>query len=282
LTCYFVLIYLISYLNRWTQPDTIIPDLYNPQNLNRFTYVTNNPILYNDPSGHCEIVCAVVLIVAALVALTAGPQVIEMGTPKIVAATQDPVAFSAQLKLSQAYLAGHSCGRSLASNCYSGSVGFRPKTPLVDLYHEGINEVVGGTLETVSGFTTVAGAPGILGLGSSLPDTALVCRGGICQASNFANGTGVVVEEDGTLSGVSVSSASGKSVQDLTSVYPNKQVGVTTVGQVRSVGGDIYSSPITGNPYHATIDGLTASQLEELFTPTIQNPNILQKIPTPQ
>ena len=40
------------YLNRWTQPDTIIPDPSNPQDWNRYTYARNNPVKYNDPSGH--------------------------------------------------------------------------------------------------------------------------------------------------------------------------------------------------------------------------------------
>jgi RHS repeat-associated protein len=42
-----------AYLNRWIQPDTIIPDPYNPQGWDRYTYVNNNPVRYTDPSGHC-------------------------------------------------------------------------------------------------------------------------------------------------------------------------------------------------------------------------------------
>src|SRR5690606_13595835 len=38
--------------NRFIQPDTIIPSLYSPQMLNRFSYVGNNPINFNDPTGH--------------------------------------------------------------------------------------------------------------------------------------------------------------------------------------------------------------------------------------
>lgn len=34
------------------QPDTIVPDYSNPQGLNRFAYVYNNPLRYTDPSGH--------------------------------------------------------------------------------------------------------------------------------------------------------------------------------------------------------------------------------------
>ena len=44
------------YLNRFLQPDTIIPELYNPQSLNRYSYVGNNSINRIDPTGHrlCE------------------------------------------------------------------------------------------------------------------------------------------------------------------------------------------------------------------------------------
>ncbi|AEK19818.1 hypothetical protein GYY_04735 [Methanococcus maripaludis X1] len=34
------------------QPDTMLPDPYNPQALNRYAYTLNNPVKYTDPSGH--------------------------------------------------------------------------------------------------------------------------------------------------------------------------------------------------------------------------------------
>ncbi len=34
------------------QPDSIVPEPGNPQALNRYAYVTNNPLRYTDPSGH--------------------------------------------------------------------------------------------------------------------------------------------------------------------------------------------------------------------------------------
>ena len=40
------------YLNRFLQPDSIIPNLYNPQDLNRYSYVGNNAINRTDPTGH--------------------------------------------------------------------------------------------------------------------------------------------------------------------------------------------------------------------------------------
>jgi hypothetical protein len=41
-----------SYINRFIQPDSIIPGATNPQNFNRYSYVGNNPIGFKDPSGH--------------------------------------------------------------------------------------------------------------------------------------------------------------------------------------------------------------------------------------
>jgi RHS repeat-associated protein len=43
-------------LMRFTQPDTIVPELFNPQAWNRYSYAYNNPISFNDPSGHCPAV----------------------------------------------------------------------------------------------------------------------------------------------------------------------------------------------------------------------------------
>jgi len=39
-------------LGRFLSPDTIVPGYANPQNLNRFGYVLNNPVRYVDPTGH--------------------------------------------------------------------------------------------------------------------------------------------------------------------------------------------------------------------------------------
>jgi hypothetical protein len=41
-----------SALGRFVQPDSIIPNPANPQAFNRYTYVLNDPIRFNDPSGH--------------------------------------------------------------------------------------------------------------------------------------------------------------------------------------------------------------------------------------
>jgi hypothetical protein len=39
-------------MNRFLSADSIVPEYGNPQNLNRYSYVNNNPLRYTDPTGH--------------------------------------------------------------------------------------------------------------------------------------------------------------------------------------------------------------------------------------
>jgi len=43
--------YYDAALGRFIQPDTIVPEPGNPQSLNRYSYVRNNPLRFVDPSG---------------------------------------------------------------------------------------------------------------------------------------------------------------------------------------------------------------------------------------
>ncbi|MDR4470609.1 MAG: RHS repeat-associated core domain-containing protein [Nitrospira sp.] len=44
--------YYHAVFGRFIAPDTIVPNLYDPQSLNRYSYARNNPLYYTDPSGH--------------------------------------------------------------------------------------------------------------------------------------------------------------------------------------------------------------------------------------
>jgi hypothetical protein len=115
----------------------------------------------------------------------------------------------------------------------------------------------------------------------TLPDDAIVVRGGQNLPESFAQGSGVTLDPGGKVQDVSVNSASGLSVGELTSPnvqtgypgIPHKQIGVTTVGKVRALGGDVAPSPRRSNPNHATLSGLTPEQASSLFRPTVKNPN---------
>jgi RHS repeat-associated protein len=45
--------YYDSGLGRFMSPDTIVPVPYDARSYNRFSYVTNNPKKYTDPTGQC-------------------------------------------------------------------------------------------------------------------------------------------------------------------------------------------------------------------------------------
>jgi len=47
--------YYDPFLRHFVQPDPVISDIYNPQDLNRYTYVRNNPYKYVDPSGNAAL-----------------------------------------------------------------------------------------------------------------------------------------------------------------------------------------------------------------------------------
>jgi RHS repeat-associated protein len=49
------------YLNHFTQPDSIVPEqTQGVQAWDRYAYVNNNPVRYDDPTGHCAIICTAV------------------------------------------------------------------------------------------------------------------------------------------------------------------------------------------------------------------------------
>ncbi|UVT16491.1 MAG: RHS repeat-associated core domain-containing protein [Nitrospira sp.] len=60
--------YYHAVFGRFIAPDTIVPDLHDPQSLNRYTYASNNPFRYTDPTGHCPwcIVIAIGVIAGAV------------------------------------------------------------------------------------------------------------------------------------------------------------------------------------------------------------------------
>jgi RHS repeat-associated protein len=67
-------------IGRFISPDTIIPEPGNPQAMNRYAYVSNNPIRHIDPSGHFGILGAIVGgIVGGVVGAiaSAAPQIIN-------------------------------------------------------------------------------------------------------------------------------------------------------------------------------------------------------------
>ena len=105
-------------------------------------------------------------------------------------------------------------------------------------------------------------------MAESIPDEALVVRGGCNRPEDILRGTGT---HPSGVTGVSVESATGVTVTELAATIPHGQVGVTTVGDVREAGGDVIRT--TGRSlHHATLTGLTPEQASHLLTPPLPHP----------
>jgi hypothetical protein len=132
-----------------------------------------------------------------------------------------------------------------------------------------------GTVPEVTETAPAAESSTLSGTSSAaedLPDDALVVRGGTYIAARFANASGVTKDDADNVYDVSVNSAPGRSLEELAEGIPNKQIGVTTVGEIRGAGGTIQLDPLEDNAFHCLIGGCTPEQFSELFTPTIKNP----------
>jgi hypothetical protein len=149
--------------------------------------------------------------------------------------------------------------------------------PELEVVEGGVEALAGLSLEERAAATslrTTASAGAAEGAAETLlSDGTLVCRGGSCTAERFANGSGVVSDSAGNISGVSVNAGEG-SLQELTATLRYKQVGVSTVGEIRAAGGMLTPKPSTFNSFHHELSGLSAETLEQLFTPTVRNPNL--------
>ncbi len=100
-----------------------------------------------------------------------------------------------------------------------------------------------------------------------IPDDARVVRGGKNRPEDILRGTGTHLSG---VTGVSVESAAGATVEQLAAAIPHGQIGVTTVGQVRAAGGDVVRT-LGRSPNHATLTGLTPEEASRLLTPTRAN-----------
>jgi hypothetical protein len=236
--------------------DTDVPASQGVQGYDRYAYSNNNPVRYTDPTGHW-IESAVDIAFIAY---------------DIYDISQNGLNWENGLSL-----AADVAGLALPF-VTGGGLLVRAATHADDVV-KAVN-TVDNVIDTANAIDNAIDAGNaadnltdMVKLGDDLPDDALVCCGGMCKAEQFANGSGVTMNPDGTLSNVSVNSQPGATLDELTTTIPNGQVGVTTVGDIRATGGSVVPDPLPNNPYHANMSGITPQQAELLFTPTIPNPN---------
>lgn len=240
-------------LGRFVQPDPLFlskPEacMESPAECNLYSYAKNNPLKYTDPTGQW-----------AFLGIFAGAIAMDF-----VFNPSPANAPGADGKIDTSMPPETKLGLVIAA------------TSLTRSAINGLKNLPSSVKSLLSRPFLPGNQTGAIEISSSrarLPDSALVCRGGTCSADKFANGSGVLTDASGRLKGVSVNSAAGKSLEELTTSIPHNKVGVTTVGEVRKAGGDVISSPTKSNPNHATLEGITPQQAQELMTPTVRNPN---------
>ncbi|MFN0116998.1 MAG: FG-GAP-like repeat-containing protein [Elusimicrobiota bacterium] len=123
-------------LGRFISPDAIVPDVFNPQTLNRYSYVTNNPVILTDPDG--EWVYAAIIIGAILGGIQGGIQSEKNGKPWYQGAAQGAVIGAVIGGLSAGYgtgiseavgggvpglIIGNSVAGAFSGAAYSGAYG---------------------------------------------------------------------------------------------------------------------------------------------------------------
>ena len=105
-------------------------------------------------------------------------------------------------------------------------------------------------------------------------ESTKVVRGGTNTEALLTKGA-EWIDSSGRLHGVSVNSMPGVAVEELsTPLRRYNQVGVTDLEKIDALGGTIEPKPLTDNPYHCLLSGLTAAQACSLLTPPIRNPSL--------
>jgi len=272
---------------RFTSPDSLGGRLVNPQTLNLYSYVRNNPLKYFDPSGHQEelhkkkgkrgdgetdpiIDPTTVKNPGNWVRITELGPVQDEPQPS----NSNWNDFNRKMWAINFAIPRYIFGFEKFS--------FSPITSVVrgiggeqglHNYEDATMALIPLAIETRAEAQLEETEAAMEGEMDALLESTLAVRGGRNLPDNFTGGTGVTVDSNGLLNGLSVNSAEGVSVEQLSRGIPNAQIGVTTVGKIQEAGGTITRSPTARNPYHCTMCGITAEKASKLFTPTIRIPH---------
>lgn len=221
----------------WAEKPEAVPysDLSDPQSLNLYAYVRNNPVSRTDPDGHCLPDCSQAWIGFA-------KEVVNIFTSNV-----------------------NFLSKAVAHPDANGRVPQIPQLqPANSLQKSGMQAT-----EAVADVAAVSGTVGLFvaptpSVAGSLPDDAIVVRGGVPTPEQLTKGA-ETINQNGTLSGISVNSAKGASVEQLSQGIPNKQVGVSTVGKIRETGANVIKSPKPNNPCHCDMNNVDAGKVSQAF-----------------
>jgi RHS repeat-associated protein len=289
-------------LGRFLSPDTWDPIL-SGVDFNRYAYAGNDPVNGSDANGHFNVsmMRQVATYSANAIANNGGPTfgTIPSGST-IMAGSQVGGNLSSGGGTSTSFQ-GPS-GLNVVYPTTAPSAGINPAATAAPLggsfnqFSGSVSTASMGSTIVLPGYGLASGGRVAIGVALSTPallavpilavsststasrwddEIFYVVRGGANQNINFSKGSGIILDSNGKLSGVSVQAFPGTTVAELSQRQwiPHNQIGITTSSEIKRLGGYLTHTPTQSNPYHATMSGLTAAQATSLFTPTVQNPN---------
>jgi RHS repeat-associated protein len=250
-------------------------EIADPQTLNKYQYCLNNPLRYIDPDGHQQKLTEQLKQNSVAATLASGG-LVKVGADSLQLFTKGTAVIGASASAAKGTLIASGNKLSDKMQRMASKTGNSLQRLGDQIYGSG-ERLLGqiAASGSAAGKAIFGTSNSGITLDPNKPDDAFVVRGGTNNPENFINGSGVSVNANGILDGVSTQSAPGLSIKELSKTIPNNQIGVTTISRIEAAGGTIVHSPGTNgrNPYHYTLSGLTAEQASNLFQPTIRNPN---------
>jgi len=157
-------------LGRWITPDSTISDPFNPQTLNRYSYVDNNPLKYTDPTGHKKFWKKVRQFIGKVVGAVAAAVTFAVTGGNIAAAY---AVFNLVDSVTTAAVNGGDIGRAIAGAIVSTALNFAlPGAGSTNfLINAGVDAVRQATISAVTAAVT-GGDPARAALGGLVSGAA--------------------------------------------------------------------------------------------------------------
>jgi RHS repeat-associated protein len=278
---YFGARYYMPALGRWAAVDPATDGMpaWSPYN-----YVYDNPAMNTDPDGRqvVELVQTLVTehpefakgigrgVVANLAgsvhAITHFGETLKGIGRLAAAATGDPAA---TMQLAQGFAAGL---ESAKAKWQSGEGG-RGELLGEVLGTVLVTAVTAGGAEAATAARAARAVEVVGGVATGLPDAALVARGGGLANQTAARiNSAIGPSRTPGITGFSAQCNGGTCISELGRFLRNKELGVTTVGEIRQIGGDVIATPGVG--HHVTVTGVSGEAVSPLLR-IVENPHPL-------
>jgi RHS repeat-associated protein len=288
--------YLDPASGSFLSPDTVQPNAPGTQGNDLYSYAGDNPTTATDPSGHAALAETGELegidVTAFLNDLEAAERVVSApeevlqqcaivavaqseGVPAAVPAPPECAALTWLQKLMFLVVITGGATAVASSNPVPSPAGPAPNpSPTPSPKPSPQPGGTGGTQPPTAPPTAGGCTPKEVPEGMApLPGDANVVRGGAAasQQPKVLEERAECIDDNGNLYGVSVNSAADMSLRSLAEAIPTdsgqpyKSVGSTTVEAIRQAGGDVVPDPQPNNPYHASVQGISAAKLSQLL-----------------